>query len=274
MIEEHNKLANIHGFTLGMNSFGDMTSKEIVAVFNGYIMRPDTNDTSKLFKPHPNFVAKETVDWRNVGAVTPIKNQGQCGSCWAFSTTGSLEGQHFLKSKTLTSLSEQNLMDCSRGQLNRGCEGGLVDRAIEYIVMNRGIDTEMSYPYQAHDEVCRFKANGVGATASGYKDIKRGSISDLVEACTRIGPISVAMDASGETFHFYKSGIFQNVNCSTSLLDHAVLLVGYGTSSSTGEDYWLVKNSWGASWGMDGFFMISRKDNMCGLATQASYPLL
>ena len=255
-----------------MNEFGDMTSEEFVKVFNGYRMQPEKNNTSNLFKPIPNFVAKESLDWRDRGVVTAIKNQGQCGSCWAFSTTGSLEGQHILKSKINVTLSEQNLLDCTHSYGNEGCGGGWVDRSFQYVIKNGGIDTEISYPYLAQEETCRYVASNKGATASSYRDIKQGSTSDLVQACTNVGPISVAMDASRQSFHFYKKGIYKDSACSTTNLDHAVLLIGYGTLM--GEDYLLVKNSWGTSWGMNGYFMISKSDNMCGLATEASYPIV
>lgn len=272
MIDAHNKDAAKHGYTLGMNHFGDMTREEVVE-FNGYIMRPMTNDTSKMFVSDPNFVPDDTVDWREKGAVTVVKNQGQCGSCWSFSATGSLEGQHFLKDGgELVSLSEQNLMDCSTAEGNNGCKGGLMVRAFEYVIRNGGIDTEASYPYQAHNEICRYEASNRGATCQNYERIPEDSTSGLMEACSTIGPISVAMDASLQTFHFYKQGVYSDYKCSSTKLDHGVLVVGYGNTE--GEDYFLVKNSWGANWGMDGYFMISRSRNMCGIATQASYPIV
>ena len=272
MIESHNKLADEgkETYWLGMNHLGDMTTEEVNKKLNGYKMHK--HNSTNVFKPSADFVPEDDVDWRTKGAVTPVKNQGQCGSCWAFSATGSLEGQHFLKANQLVSLSEQNLMDCSKAEGNNGCKGGLMDRAFEYIIKNDGIDTEMSYPYQAHDEICRFRASNVGATQTSYRDIMHGSISGVVEACTNIGPISVAMDASKSSFHMYKSGVYKDAVCSSTKLDHGVLVVGYGTYE--GEEYFLVKNSWGTVWGMEGYFMISRQTNMCGISTQASYPIV
>lgn len=149
-----------------------------------------------------------------------------------------------------------------------------MDLAFKYIIENNGIDTEESYPYQAHSELfCRFKASNVGATMSSYKDIRREDVEALTEAVGSIGPISVAMDASRSTFHLYHRGVYKDSRCSSTKLDHGVLAVGYGTYE--GEPYFLVKNSWGPSWGMEGFFMIARDEsNMCGLATQASYPIV
>ena len=274
MIEKHNKLADEgkETYSLGMNHLGDMTQEEIVSTLNGYNMKERSENSTDVFKPSPDFVPEDEVDWRTKGAVTPIKNQGQCGSCWAFSATGSLEGQHFLKVSKLVSLSEQNLIDCSKSEGNDGCRGGLMVSAFKYIIKNNGIDTEESYPYQAHNEKCRFKKEDIGATEVSYKSIKKDSVNGVMEACSKVGPISAAMDASLRSFSFYKKGVYSDSKCSSKRLDHGVLVVGYGTED--GEDYFLMKNSWGKRWGLDGYFMISRKDNMCGISTDSSYPIV
>nr|AJF94912.1 cathepsin L3 [Nephilengys cruentata] len=259
----------------GINEYSDMTHQEFVRRMNG--LKKGVNSTTKsvyTFDRLSNVVLPDTVDWRKDGMVTPIKNQQQCGSCWAFSTTGSLEGQHKKKTGKLVSLSEQNLVDCSQKQGNDGCEGGLMDQGFEYIKENNGIDTEASYPYEAIDDKCRFKRQSVGATCTGYVDVKSGDEDALKQAVATIGPISVAIDASQFSFQLYRGGVYYEENCSTEELDHGVLVVGYGTTQN-GEDYWLVKNSWGTSWGIKGYIMMARnKNNQCGIATQASYPLV
>lgn len=275
-IDEHNRdfEAGRVSFELGMNQFGDLTNGEFRARMNGF-RRPSNADTkAPIFQAPNNFALPDSVDWRPKGYVTDVKDQKQCGSCWAFSATGSLEGQHFAKTKQLVSISEQNLVDCSRAQGNEGCNGGWMDSAFTYIKVNKGIDTEKSYPYEAKDGKCRYNAANVGSTDTGFTDIKKGDETDLQSAIASVGPISVAIDASKMSFQFYKSGVYNEPRCSTSQLDHGVLAVGYGVSDK-GEKYYIVKNSWNAGWGDKGYILMSReKNNQCGIATSASYPLV
>lgn len=269
-VDNHNNVAAERlGFTLAMNSFADMETAEFKAMFNGLIPRDYTNYVSPDVHVF-NGSAPSTMDWRDKGVVTPVKNQGQCGSCWSFSTTGSLEGQHALKTGTLVSLSEQQLMDCSTAEGNHGCKGGLMDNAFRYLETHKD-ETEAEYPYRAEDGFCHYKASEGVTGCTGYKDIMRGSESDLMDAVGTVGPISVAMDAGHKSFQLYHSGVYNEPECSSTRLDHGVLAVGYGTYEGT--PYWLIKNSWGTVWGMEGYFMITRDStNMCGIATQASYP--
>jgi cathepsin L len=277
-IARHNQRAHFGGatFTMKMNHLGDQLNNEVISTKNGYrkgLLKSTNAPVGATFIAPENLCVPEVVDWRTKGAVTEVKNQGQCGSCWAFSATGALEGQNFRKTGKLVSLSEQNLVDCSVKYGNHGCEGGLMDFAFQYIKDNHGIDTEASYPYHADEEKCHFSKKNVGAVDVGFVDIPAGDEEALMKAVSTMGPVSVAIDASQESFQFYAKGIYSEPNCTPDGLDHGVLVVGYGTEN--GQDYWLVKNSWGTKWGDDGYIKMARnKGNMCGIASAASYPLV
>jgi len=197
--------------------------------------------------------------------VTPIKNQGQCGSCWAFSATGSIEGAWWNKTKNLVSVSEQQLVDCAGSTGNEGCNGGLMDLAFEWIIQNGGICTEKDYPYTAVDGTCKTTCRSA-VKLSGYKSTNQGDENDLFRAAT-LTTVSVAIEADEMPFQFYSGGVFDE-QCGTNL-DHGVLVVGYGTD--TGKDYWIVKNSWGTSWGESGYIRMIRNKNICGIAAQPVY---
>jgi len=275
----HNIMADqgIKSFRLGMTFFADMENQEYRRLISRGCLGSFNSSAPRrgsAYLPLTGVTDLPTaVDWRDKGYVTDVKDQKACGSCWAFSTTGSLEGQTFRKTGKLVSLSEQQLVDCSGDFGNMGCGGGLMDQAFEYIKANKGLDTEDSYPYEAEDKDCRFKPDTIGATCTGYVDIPSGSEDALQDAVATIGPVSVAIDAGHSSFQMYESGVYDEPECSSSELDHGVLAVGYATDS--GKDYWLVKNSWGASWGDKGYIKMSRnKHNQCGIATASSYPLV
>ncbi|CAF3202882.1 unnamed protein product [Rotaria socialis] len=280
-IRKHNLESNmgLHSYTMEMNRFGDLSNEEFKKTMNGFKMSKNV-DPSKydrhMFLAPSNVAIPDQVDWRKEGYVTSVKDQGQCGSCWAFSATGSLEGQTFAKTKTLPSLSEQQLVDCSTSFGNEGCDGGLMNAAFEYIKQNNGIDSEKSYPYEAYDDKCRFKPDDVAATDVGFIYIQEQNETDLTSAIATVGPIAVAIDASQDSFQFYSSGIYNEPMCSSTNLDHGVLAVGYGSEGKKHPtDYYIVKNSWGDGWGDAGYILMLRNsNNQCGIATMASYPLV
>lgn len=275
-IEEFNAREN-RTMTLGLNHFADMTNEEFRATMLGRVnttagMKAWLEKEGSSYIPPDNYEAPSSVDWRTKGLVTPVKNQGQCGSCYSFSTTGSLEGQWFRKTKSLVSLSEQQIVDCSTGYGNQGCDGGLMTNSFYYLKYNGGIDTEQAYPYEGQQSYCRFRSNYVGAKVKGYTNVRANEVY-LKSAVASVGPVSVAIDASSSAFQFYTGGVYKDTMCSTLSLNHAVLVVGYGTDR--GSDYWIVKNSWSAGWGEGGYVRMARNyGNMCGIANMASYPLV
>jgi len=262
LINAHNNGSN--GWKMGLNQFADLTAAEFKA-FLGLKPRDNSYIRSRNMETLAP-AASNDIDWVSKGAVTPVKDQAQCGSCWAFSTTGSVEGAVQVKTGRLTSVSEQQLVDCAGSAGNQGCNGGLMDDAFNYIISNRGIGSESSYPYTARDGQC--KSVPLVSTISGFKDVQQGS-EDALMSALGMQPVSIAIEADQSSFQFYKSGVFAGP-CGQQL-DHGVLLVGSGTDG--GQDYWRVKNSWGASWGDAGYIRMVRGKNMCGLANMASYPV-
>ncbi|XP_052709424.1 procathepsin L-like [Crassostrea angulata] len=274
-IEKHNKLFHLgkKSYYLGVNQFTDLKYAEFEN-FNGLKMTNLNNTKCSSHLSANNIVVPDSVDWRSKGYVTKVKDQGACGSCWAFSATGSLEGQYFRKNGKLVPLSESQLVDCSGSFGNEGCNGGFMENAFKYVKSVGGIESESDYPYKARQRTCAFDKTKVVATVSGCVDVESGSESSLKEVVSEVGPVSVAIDAGHSSFQLYAGGVYDEPLCSTSRLNHGVLCVGYGTSLQ-GKDYWIVKNSWGVRWGVEGYIKMSRnKNNQCGIASQASYPLV
>jgi cathepsin L len=273
IINEHNAKAN-QSYTLGVNEFADMTLTEFHSKMTGYKHRKMSKSARAAFAPKvkPSAASLPTSwDWSAKGAVTPIKNQGQCGSCWAFSTTGSVEGITFIETGTLPDLSEQQLVDCSASYGNDGCNGGLMDYAFQYVEAN-GLCSEQDYPYKAVTGTCQ-SSSCTPQLAAGrlysYTDVPEGDETDLGPAVYQ-QPVSIAIEADSSAFQFYSSGVFNDPGCGEQL-DHGVLIVGYGQTTS-GQQYWKVKNSWGNTWGEAGYILMIRGKNECGLAQSASYP--
>ena len=268
-------------YTLGHNKFSGMSQSEYIDYFNLKNIffdhqhgRNDELDSVEL---------AESVNWVESGGVTPVKDQGQCGSCWSFSTTGALEGAYYNKYGNLLSFSEQQLVSCDNfkhGGHDMGCKGGLMDTAFQWIEQNNGLCLESDYPYVSgttkKSGSCEENCAIVSKSAiHDYKDVTPNSDNAMMSALMQ-QPVSIAIQADQKEFQLYQSGVFTG-SCGTEL-DHGVLVVGYGTEN--GEDYYLVKNSWSTSWGDNGYIKLGRGSQynsgagQCGMLMQGSYPIV
>ncbi|ENN74854.1 hypothetical protein HUJ04_003094 [Dendroctonus ponderosae] len=271
IIEEQNRLyeAGEATYRMAVNKFTDLSREEYLSILKHQSSsRPQLK--AKIHRPSlekPDL--PNATDWRNEGAVTRVKDQGSCGSCWAFSVTGTLESFDYLrhKEKGLVEFSEQQLLDCDL--VNDACNGGEEAPAMEYFV-NYGIEREDAYPYVGARGTCQYNESAVYAKLENYIQIEPGDEETLLTVVGFLGPTSVALEASG--LAFYSQGIYTSSQCSQTTTNHAVLAVGYDVDEETGLDYWIIKNSWGADWGEDGYFRIRRGENECAIAMDSVYP--
>jgi len=279
LINSHNAEfdAGEHTYTMGLGPFTDLSFDEWKATYLSSTFEKFSNYTKNVIRlPEVLKVhgAADSKDWRTEGAVTPVKNQGQCGSCWSFSTTGSVEGANKVAGNTLTSLSEQQLMDCATKYGNKGCQGGSMDSAFTYIKTNGGLDSEADYQYEGKNGECDTAKEAKHVqTITGSQDVPPNEEAQLLAAVTQ-QPVSIAIEADKPAFQHYKTGVFTSNTCGTKL-DHGVLVVGYGSDTTSNTDYWIVKNSWGAVWGDAGYIKIERDGTakgLCGINMQPSYP--
>jgi len=260
-------------YTLGHNMFSDLSLDEFTAIYIGGLSQNPTLNRQKNYdySLSKRVAGNESaIDWVQKGGVTPVKDQGMCGSCWAFSTTGAMEGALFAATGKLVSLSEQELVSCDNTAM--GCGGGLMDNAFDYISQN-GICAEKDYPYtsdQGVEGTCIQKCASQ-ATAKGYKDVPKED-EDALYTALQSSTVSVVVEADKSAFHLYKSGVLDDASCGVKF-NHGVLLVGYGTDTASGKEYWKVKNSWSTMWGEEGYIRMVKGKNQCGISELASQPV-
>lgn len=265
-IKESNK--KNHQYKLGQNHLMHLTATEYKSLLTAHKVNEPKYASKKI---HTFSSVPESIDWRSKGIVSPVKNQANCGSCWAFSAIAAQES-HWAKEKNeLISLSEQNLIDCSNS--NYGCSGGWPYQAYDDVIESQEGKFMLStdYPYVAYSGACRFKKESAVTSISKYYQVDLGNENDLKASVANYGVVSVCIDASDIDFQMYESGIFDIDTCSIFSLDHAVACVGYGTEN--GIDYWIVRNSWGTDWGEEGYIRMVRGKNMCGIASMAVVPI-
>jgi C1A family cysteine protease len=287
-VQEHNYRAKVFfqnfmklkshqetSYSVGLNLFADLTEEEFLVKYTGYKYNANRQRNTAMKTVVLGQQPPAEVDWVKAGAVNGVKNQGQCGSCWAFSAVGALESAAKIAGAPLYSFSEQQLVDCSTKDGNHGCNGGLMDYAFKYMQEFGGMETEDTYPYKGVDGACKASVDKVKPPkVTGFVDVKQNSCDDLLASIVK-GPVSVAVAANA--MQFYTTGVFSNRFCGTGL-NHGIVAVGYGNDKQSGKDFWLVRNSWGAAWGEHGYIRMYRgndiqpKTGICGICMDASYP--
>eukprot|EP00397_Hematodinium_sp_SG-2012_P042358 GEMP01046836.1.p1 GENE.GEMP01046836.1~~GEMP01046836.1.p1 ORF type:complete len:341 (+),score=59.48 GEMP01046836.1:128-1150(+) len=272
IVKAHNR-KNV-SWLMELNEFADWTWEEFASEVLMTLPQNCSATTSEAAKPTQDL--PDSIDWVEKGAVTEVKDQGQCGSCWTFSTTGVLESHNYLTNGNLTTLSEQQLVDCAGDFNNHGCNGGLPSQAMEYVRFRGGLETEADYPYRAVDGTCYSKPSLSAVHVEGVVNIT--SEGQITETLALIGPVSIAYEVVS-SFMLYRSGVYDPATAPgekcgnrADQVNHAVLAVGYGHDADSDKDFFKVKNSWTKFFGEDGYFRIIRGVNACGLADCASYP--
>jgi len=277
-IEKHNAEFNDgkHSYKLGHNEYSDMLIDEFNKIRKGFDSRQQSGKHDSSNYQPPSGDAPAQCDWRQQGYVNDIQDQGQCGCCYAFSSVAAIEGQAFAATGQLPKLSEQWAMDCSKENGNNGCGGGTMDNVFKTVQQLGGIALEQDDSYTAKfesDKKDKKKPLYTAAQVTGFVDIPQGDENALITACGTIGPISIGIDASQQTFQLYKSGVYNDPNATAAGIDHAVVLVGY--DSADGQDYYIVRNSWNTTWGQDGYVWMARnQNNAAGISSMASYPVI
>jgi C1A family cysteine protease len=257
---------NENTFRVAVNKFADWTPAEYRRMLAYKPIRGNVTPVVDTSVSIPT-----SIDWRTEGAVNPIKDQGQCGSCWAFSAVGAMESRNKIKTGTLLDLSEQQLVDCAGGVYgNEGCNGGDMGTAMDY-AHDKGMESEKDYPYTAFDGNCNYDSSKVIARPVSRANVTPNNALALKTAIAA-GPVSVAVEADTFVFQFYSGGILNSKACGTNL-DHGIVAVGYGVDPSKGP-YYMVRNSWGSSWGMKGYINIAIVDGpgICGIQMEPVYP--
>ncbi|XP_074598856.1 C1 family peptidase 26-29-p [Brevipalpus obovatus] len=270
-VQSHNR-RNLH-YKLKINHLADLDDSEL-RMLRGRLYTKGYNGGEPFDKPTLKSRPSE-LDWRLAGAVTPVKDQAVCGSCWSFGTVGTIEGTYFVKTGHLVSFSEQQLVDCSWDQGANGCDGGEDFRAYKYVMRAGGLAASDDYgSYIGQDGKCHDRNVPKTVQLRGFVNVTSYDPEALEIALFKNGPVTVAIDASQRTFSFFSHGVYYDPECGSTPddLDHQVLAVGYGTLY--GQRYWLIKNSWSTYWGNDGYILMSQKDNNCGVMTSPTYPLI
>jgi len=280
IVEKHNAMQK--AYKLGTNNMADLSKAEFAKKYLGY--KPQPNRVRNVRKSLSARQAPAALDWQVLGKVTPVKDQGQCGSCYSFSATGSMEGAwgiaKNLTGASLVSISEEQVVDCSAAQGNQGCNGGLMDQVFQYVITNNGICTEAAYPYTAgggQAGTCQTTCTPA-VTLTSFTDVTPNNEDAMLQAIQN-GPLSVAIEADQSVFQLYTSGVITATAGCGNQLDHGVLAVGYGVDQASGLKFWRIKNSWNSSWGNQGYVQVERANaaypsGTCGIAMDPSYPVV